>query len=190
MAPSKQTSGAEAELDTTSCPMLYAMFVISVPDLLGLDHMQPHQELLRLGKLVPWNECMRGRTLFVSHQWLGHAQPDPGGFQLQMLQRVLRRLGDGLTDVQNTWQQQLSFNESGLVRGAVWRDQIPRMYVWVDYCSMPQPTAGPMPLGYGPTGTNEQKGGREVGTDDQDMSMGTIWNFILYIYWIFILHPC
>lgn len=150
--------------------MLYAMFVISVPDLLGLDRMLPHQELLRLGKLVPWNESMLGLTLFVSHQWLDHGKPDPNGVQLRMLQRVLLRLQEGNTDVETNWQQQLAFNDRGLVRGAVWRDQIPRMYVWVDYCSMPQPTAGPMPSGHWLT-EMEKQDGSEVDTAGQDTDL-------------------
>ena len=44
------------------------MCLISVPNLLKLDRFLPHQDLLREGLLVLWDESMRGRTIFVSHQ--------------------------------------------------------------------------------------------------------------------------
>ena len=47
---------------------MYGMCLISVPNLLKLDRFLPHQDLLREGLLVLWDESMRGRTIFVSHQ--------------------------------------------------------------------------------------------------------------------------
>ena len=62
------TTTEETVLYTTSSPILYDMHLISVKDLLELDRLLPHQELLRAGKLVKWEGSMAGRTLFVSHR--------------------------------------------------------------------------------------------------------------------------
>jgi ankyrin repeat protein len=129
----------------TASPILYAMHLISVRDLLKQTRFRPHQELLREGTLVTWKESMRGRTIFASHQWAAYAEPDPDGVQLRALQDTLTRLMDGKTDVENDWKMQLVSKEKGLVSGAEWAEMVPEMYVWIDYLSMAQPSAGCMP---------------------------------------------
>lgn len=62
------TDADDTVLYTTTSPILYDMHLISVKDLLELDRLLPHQELLRAGKLVKWEGSMAGRTLFVSHR--------------------------------------------------------------------------------------------------------------------------
>ena len=131
----------------TASAILYPMYVISVPDLLELAHMLPHQELLRRGKLRMWDESMRGSTIFVSHQWLAYTEPDPDGEQLGVLQRVLTRLSEGELEVQNSWMQQSLFpNNRARISKAQWRVIIPTFHIWIDYLSMAKPTAGPMPV--------------------------------------------
>ncbi|GMH68756.1 hypothetical protein TrST_g4410 [Triparma strigata] len=121
------------------------MYLISVPNLLKLDRMKPHQELLRQGALTAWNDSMRGRIIFVSHQWTAYANPDPDGDQLFALQQTLARLSEGETDVENDINMQLGGLLKGTVSGAEWKAMVPDMYVWLDFSSMAQPSAGPMP---------------------------------------------
>jgi hypothetical protein len=121
------------------------MYLISVPNILKLDRMKPHQELLRQGMLAAWNESMRGRVIFVSHQWTAYANPDPDGDQLVDLQQTLARLSEGETDVENDVNMQLTGGPKGTVSGTEWKAMVPNMYVWLDFLSMAQPSAGPMP---------------------------------------------
>jgi len=46
-------------------------FVMTVDALLGLDELLLHQDLLRQGKLLPYDAAlMDGRVIFVSHQYV------------------------------------------------------------------------------------------------------------------------
>ena len=88
------------------------MFVISVKEFLALKHMLPHQALLRRGLLTAFNPELLGRILFVSHEWLSAAKPDPSSGQLECLQVALRRLMSGEVDVESFWIQQLVFGQN------------------------------------------------------------------------------
>ena len=49
--------------------MSYPMYVISVAAMLDLDHMEPHQDMLGKGLVRARVPSMRGRTIFVSHEY-------------------------------------------------------------------------------------------------------------------------
>ena len=47
----------------------YPMMVMPVRLLLGLERLLPHQEMLKRGLLLPYNQLsMKGRVMFISHQ--------------------------------------------------------------------------------------------------------------------------
>ena len=129
--------GAEAVADETARPRetatQFPMYVLPVGAFLELSEWHPHQALLADGKLRVWDESMRGKVFFVSHQWcavgparvqpssrhtqlsphllpvtscarLSCAHPDPDLVQLEVLQTVLARLLRGEIEVKgNFW---------------------------------------------------------------------------------------
>jgi len=58
--------------------------------------MEVHQELKTRGFLTRWQDVPSdSEIIFVSHEWLSWAHPDPKGEQLRVLCRVLERLKNG-----------------------------------------------------------------------------------------------
>ena len=119
--------------------MTYGMFVMSVPDLLELDQMQPHQVLVEKRLVHEWSITMQGRTIFVSHEWLGWLHPDPNGEQLRALKRILWRLMNGeVPTVESYWLQQVMFKQNTVVTSEEWKAALPHMFVWLDFFAIPQ----------------------------------------------------
>lgn len=130
---------APAATELTDFNFKYPMYVIATAELLKLERMLPHQELLSSGVLTKWTPEMQGRVICVSHQWLGYSEPDPRGEHLDTLKRVLSRLMDGtIRRVELFWLQKLLFRTNKELRTFNWREELPHMYVWMDYISMPQ----------------------------------------------------
>lgn len=73
----------------------YPMYVLPIANFLSMSEWSCHQDLLRRGMLKQFDESMRGRVIFCSHQWCSYSHPDPGGDQLEALQGVLRKLAAG-----------------------------------------------------------------------------------------------
>jgi hypothetical protein len=71
------------------------MYVTNVQVLLQLDHMYYHQAMLKKDIMMIWEDWMHGRTIFVSHEWLGWTHADPQDAQFRTLKRVLQRLMTG-----------------------------------------------------------------------------------------------
>ena len=84
-----------APLDNAGLDEGYPMYVLPVRNFLEMSAWKPHQQLLKEGKLRRFEESMRGRILFCSHQWCSYVHPDPGGDQLDALQGVIKKLGAG-----------------------------------------------------------------------------------------------
>ena len=93
----------------TACEVRYPMYVVTVETLLELTRFEPHQLLMRQGKLLRVESGME--VIFVSHQWCSYQHPDdPKHHQLKCLQAVLQRLKNGELDVENDAVQQVSKN--------------------------------------------------------------------------------
>ena len=58
---------------------------------------------------------------------------------------MLERLRSGKENVHLNWQNQLLSGKKTVVAAAQWGAALPHMYVFIDYCCVPQPLAGPMP---------------------------------------------
>jgi hypothetical protein len=112
------------------------MYAVPVDVVLGLSAFETHQTMSKANQLVQVTQGMD--VIFVSHQWLGHQHPDPGGNQLRCLQRVLRRLANGEVDVENDFKQQIVFNDRGLKSKKWWKRKMNNAYIWLDYMCMPQ----------------------------------------------------
>jgi len=120
----------------------YPMHVLSVQALLKLPRLLPHQTLKNQGLLQEWAQDMRGRVIFVSHEWLGFGHPDPAGEQFAALKRILQRLMDGsIPKVESHWVEQVGMKHTETVTAAAWKAALPHMFVWFDYWSVPQPGA-------------------------------------------------
>ena len=102
-------------------------------------------------RLVPFSRAPLPHTL-PSHirspfqpyiQWTGHSDADATGLQLRTLQRTLERLMSGeIAKVESNWLQKLTMNHSEVSTAKRWKAALPHMFVWMDYTSIPQPTAG------------------------------------------------
>ena len=68
--------------------------------------------------------------------------PDPAAEQLAALKDVLRKLMKGDTDVMANAMLRFVYKFNLHTSGAVWKDMLPRAYLWFDFMSMPQPLAG------------------------------------------------
>ena len=119
----------------------YPFYVIPVPTLLELEAWQPHQDLLAAGKLIEINDDQDVEVLFISHQWTALNHPDPSNEQLEALQRVLRMLMAGKSEVKSNAFMNMVYHVDWTMTGADWKAKLPSMYLWIDYVSIPQPGA-------------------------------------------------
>ena len=117
----------------------YPYYGISVPDFLNLTEWLPHEALKASGQVRQMGEA--DGVIFVSHQWTSFSHPDPAGNQLRALQTQIRTLMKGKTAVRSDYALDGGYQYSMLTTGKEWAKQLPNMYLWVDYCSIPQPGA-------------------------------------------------
>lgn len=116
----------------------YDMFVVSVPNLLEMEEMLPHQVLLQKNLLESWKPSMR--VIFISHEWLGYRHADPKGDQFKVLKRLLTRLMKGeIKQIYPHWYQSLALRATKSIDTAEMIAMLPNTYVWLDYFSVPQP---------------------------------------------------
>eukprot|EP00965_Chrysotila_dentata_P197667 6178325-Pleurochrysis_carterae.AAC.10 len=79
----------------------YEMYVMPCSELLCLDTLLPHQQLLKEGRVITVRAARRlngGKQptiLFVSHQWTAFREPDHTGMQLRTLQNFLSQMLEG-----------------------------------------------------------------------------------------------
>ena len=138
--PSRNPTGSRLSVHSHDCR--YPMYVISVQDLMPLEALVPHQQLLREGKVKKFARCMRGRVIFISHEWLAWDHADPCGEQFATLKRALSRLMRGdIAKVESYWVEQLTNKDKSRVLAEEWRTALPHMYVWMDFISIPQDVA-------------------------------------------------
>jgi len=115
------------------------MYLLDVKTLLALSSFVEHSVLLSRKLLRRWEIGMRGRVIFVSHQWLGHGSPDPNGVHFSTLKRVLERLMHGeIRKVKTLFRSLLHDFKEVVVYREQWQKALPGMSVWIDYCCMPQ----------------------------------------------------
>jgi len=113
---------------------LAPMWVVHMQDLLKMQVLQKHQELLEEGLVV---ECQAAfLSIFVSHQWLGTNHPDKTGAQFKILQEALANIIDGYTKIELDLPMQ--FTGESTVLSPANREQLRDAYVWFDWFSIPQ----------------------------------------------------
>jgi hypothetical protein len=105
------------------------------------DKLPDHQEMLRRGDLLAHDPETMGAdsTMFISHQWSSHAHADETGTQLRTLQAIFRRLRRGdIEQVERDWKYQLVSKGNEVVTAKEWKARLPHMYLWIDFCCIPQ----------------------------------------------------
>ena len=108
----------------------YPMYVLSVPTILRLAELQPHQDMLKMGLLQQVTKEHIGKVIFVSHEWCGLESPDPRGDHLRCLQNALARLAAGEeNEVQSHWMTQMLLGKNKRVRAKVWAEHLLHMYI-------------------------------------------------------------
>ena len=79
----------------------------------------------------------------ISHQWLGWEQPDPHQEHLHSLQKQIRRVISGAAgSVEPTLDSQIKYGARKKLTAAAFQALLPRMFIWMDYLSMPQNVHG------------------------------------------------
>ncbi|CAJ1355351.1 unnamed protein product [Effrenium voratum] len=74
--------------------MHFPMYVVKVSDFLEMEGPpEAHGALWQRGMLRAWEPGIF--TIFVSHQWLGFAHPDPQGVHCALLRETLQNIIDG-----------------------------------------------------------------------------------------------
>jgi len=146
----KRTHAVEAlgKRISTAIPIQHDMWLISLETMLMLygerSHghvMEVHQELKRRGFLMNWRDVPNdSEIIFVSHEWLSWAHPDPEGEQLRVLCHVLERLKKGILDTEMDPLHTMLYKHKFTTTGKDWKRLLKRTYLWVDWFSMPQPS--------------------------------------------------
>jgi ankyrin repeat protein len=134
---------------STATPIQHEMWLISLETVLMLygkdSHgqvMDVHQELKKRGFLTRWHDVTSdSEIVFVSHEWLSWAHPDPEGNQLRVLCRVLERLKKGGLNTDLDPVHTIMYKYNFTTKGKDWKAMLKRTYLWVDWFSMPQPGA-------------------------------------------------
>ena len=124
----------------------YPMYTVPMEVFLAISAVNPHEELLDAGMLVEFDES-KGRALFVSHQWLSEAHPDPDSQQLKVLQDALTNLLSGHSRISTAVFTELLHGRVPVPSAADLKEQL--LFVWYDFFSCPQ--------GNSPDSTNNQR---------------------------------
>ena len=136
---------------STASDIRYPMHLLSFETLMSLFNKEgskitAHQFLRETDRLVRWKDIKENKdatVVFVSHEWLGWNHADPKGQQLRVLCKVLQRLAKG--EIEKVEIDMDSRNllgvENYVVRANEWKKMMTNAYFWIDWMSMPQPSA-------------------------------------------------
>lgn len=133
----------DAVLSKSAVQGSYPLCAMSVPTLLSLEKWIPHQDLLEAGMVIEMTpELLKEKdVIFCSHQWVSFNHPDPGGEQLRALQQTMNKLLSGQHTVESNFNLNAVYGTLDRYTPEMWQKNLPEMYVWFDYISIPQPGA-------------------------------------------------
>jgi ankyrin repeat protein len=139
--------------NSTATDMKFPMYLVPLDQLHRLyggkdphhPRIEAHQELKRRGELVRWEDLsIDAHIIFFSHEWVGWNHPDPHGIQLKTFLKVMKRLRLGeISQVQINIFHTMLYKTNHVVRADKWKEILSTAYVWIDWASMPQPSACP-----------------------------------------------
>ena len=135
------------------CPAVY----IRGDQFCSMGGLRPHEELRDAGILTYKDRIDELSTVdhfsvFLSHQWLANDHPDPDGVQYPVMVAAVRKLAESLLDGSFANSRFLCHSVSSSAttvtgstfEGSVSTEQerlqrmLSRIYIWVDYISIPQ----------------------------------------------------
>jgi len=80
--------------------------------------------------------------VFFSHEWVGWNHPDPNGVQLHTFLEVMKRLAIGeIGTVDMNAFHSILYKDTYSTSSEEWKYILSAAYVWIDWASMPQPSA-------------------------------------------------
>jgi hypothetical protein len=127
----------------------FPMYLMSMDTFLGLEMMQPHEDLMAKGLLYEWKPEM-SNVFFFSHQWVSFTHPDPAAEQLGCAQRAMRNIVAGkVQELFTTNEEWEAFKHKDPTRLFGFSEVDPESlaqltktgHVWLDYASVPQAAA-------------------------------------------------
>jgi len=153
--------------DSTATDMKFPMYLVPLDQLHRLyggkdprhERIEAHQKLKQRGELVRWEDLrFDANIIFLSHEWVGWNHPDPHGIQLKTFLRVMKRLQSGnISQVEMNVFHTMMYKTNRIMKVDEWQEMLSTTYVWIDWASMPQPSACP------PSVPKDEK--KKMGTD-------------------------
>ena len=117
----------------------FPMYVVSLQNILKMTEVRCHQDLLRDGILVKM-DAVRGKAMFISHQWVSNQHPDPDGQQLKVFQGAMSNLLNGSIPAQPGVSDAFFSAFLGWPGLALPDLSASTIFVWYDYFCIPQHT--------------------------------------------------
>jgi len=137
--------------DSTATDMQFPMYLVPLDQLQRRyggkeprhDRIEAHQFLKERRELVRWEDLpIDAHIIFLSHEWVGWDHPDPHGIQLKTFLRVMNRLFSGeISKVEMDCFHTLVYKDNITTRSKEWKEILNTAFVWIDWASMPQPSA-------------------------------------------------
>jgi ankyrin repeat protein len=139
--------------NSTATNMKFPMYLVPLDQLHRLyggknprhERIEAHQKLKQRGELVRWEDLpFDANIIFLSHEWVGWNHPDPHGIQLKTFLKVMKRLESGkISQVEMNVFHTMMYKTNLVMRADEWKEMLSTTYVWIDWASMPQPSACP-----------------------------------------------
>ena len=118
--------------------MQFPMYTVPVKDVLEMDLLRPHEQLLNDDVLVEFDSSM-GKAAFISHQWVSASNPDPDLWQFKHLQSVLKNILTSSAKRVDPHIMTELLTTFGWVKGIPTAEFRSRpLFIWYDYFSVPQ----------------------------------------------------
>ncbi|CAE8708325.1 unnamed protein product [Polarella glacialis] len=146
-APLKLTEISDTQTVRMSSSMAFEcrfpMYVLPFEEVLRMESIQMHEDLLKEGVLVEREVGMN--VLFISQCWLSRSSPDRDNIKWNLLKHVLQGMTEGSLKFMAGFLSEVSFGKHEIT-GKELQDFARRGHVWFDFCSVPQTSVEHMVL--------------------------------------------
>lgn len=92
-------------------------------------------------------KARNAEILFVTHEWASRSHPDPQGIQLRCLYDTLKKMSQGHFSRYGTNVQSVFAGHWRKDDPIDWKTKLKRLYLWIDYQSIPHISERPTDLG-------------------------------------------
>jgi hypothetical protein len=127
---------------TSAASLAYPMMVMRLDRALALKKLEPHQEYRRRGDIVEFKDGMK--AIFLSHEWLARAHPDPDMEQFSVFQQTFGANGlvaGNPKSVDPHWLDAFCETAERPLKHKYWAELLADptdIYIWYDFISVPQ----------------------------------------------------